>query len=803
MSWGRPVEIVLKTLFEDHDLRLVLVAALVCALSTFAGMTLLNHARRSEQLARRVWLGVAAVSVGFGIWTTHFVAMLAYDPGIALGYDMGVTLLSLAVAIALVGSGLWYAAYGVRRSDMVLAGTIVGLGIGAMHYVGMAAVIVGGSVAWNAPIVAWSALVGAVLGGFSMLLGTASDTWGARIRGALVLTLGIVSMHFTGMGAVGLENCYPIVSEGLPVGIVLAVATGSVVILLFALGGLYLDLRERRRAELEADRMRGLANAAVEGLLVSRNNIIVTANASFLRLVALSEEKVTGQHLARFIPPQSLDSLARNPSIVVEAELVAGTGERLPIEVIQRDVDFGGSPHQAFAIRDLSARKSAEQHIRYLAHHDPLTGLPNRASFSRALEEEIAIAARGKKSFAVLCLDLDRFKEVNDLFGHPAGDALLQRVAAALLKALAGRGRAARLGGDEFAVLLTDAPTPDRAGRIAEDILDSFRAANEGASAGGLISASMGIAFYPANSEDAEHLMSYADTALYRAKQDGRGVYRFYSNEMGAAVRDRRLLEHDLRHAVSRNELGLVYQPQIDIESGSVTGFEALIRWDHPERGRIAPEAFIPVAEECGLILQLGEWVLRSACAEAATWQAPLTVAVNVSAVQVHAPNFAQVVHEVLVQTGLAPGRLEIEITESALIRDMMRAVTTLRQIKTLGVRIAMDDFGTGYSSLANLRAFPFSKIKVDQSFIRSVDSNSQSAAIVRAVLGLGSGLNVPVIAEGVERQEELEFLRQEVCWGAQGYLISRPAKIDEFRAVTSGAETRIDARPPELLKAG
>jgi len=266
---------------------------------------------------------------------------------------------------------------------------------------------------------------------------------------------------------------------------------------------------------------------------------------------------------------------------------------------------------------------------------------------------------------------------------------------------------------------------------------------------------------------------------------------------MGTAVRERRMLEHDLRHAVSRNQLRLVYQPQVDIQSGEVTGFEALIRWRHPERGEISPGEFVPVAEESGLILQIGEWVMRTACAEAASWAGELGVAVNVSAVQLHAPDFARTVHAILLQTGLKPSRLEIEITETALVKDINRAVATLRQVKALGVEIAMDDFGTGYSSLANLRAFPFSRIKVDRSFIQSVDQNEQSAAIVRAVLGLGSGLNLPVVAEGVERDEELQFLRAEVCQSAQGYFLSRPREIEAFRDITEGRTRSLDVAPP------
>src|SRR3569623_818519 len=510
--------------------------------------------------------------------------------------------------------------------------------------------------------------------------------------------------------------------------------------------------------------MRGLADAAVEGLLGCKDQIIVSANHSFMKLVDVPQSFIAGRHLLDFFVPTKVTQLIENPNTTIETDLIAADGRKLPVEVILREVDFSGAPHQAIAVRDLSARRPAEEHIRFLAHHDALTGLPNRASFGRRLEEETAHARRAGQKFAVLALDLDRFKEVNDLFGHPAGDALLQRVGHSLQTAIEGQGIAARLGGDEFAILAHDVGTVTRATRIAEAIFEAFRTDYEKSPPGAVIAASIGIALYPDHAMDAEQLMSHADTALYRAKQDGRAVYRLYENDMGAQVRDRRLIEHDLRHAIARNQLRLVYQPQVDNPTGAVTGVAALVRWSPPERGNVSPADFVPIAEESGRILQIGEWVLRTACAEAAKWVGDLTIAVNVSAVQLHSPAFAHTLHEVLVETGLKPARLEVEITETALIRDMVRAITTLRQIKALGVEISMDDFGTGYSSLASLRAFPFSKINVDQSFIRSVDQNEQSAAFVRAVLGLGAGLNVPVVAEGVEWPDELVFLKGEIC---------------------------------------
>ena len=345
----------------------------------------------------------------------------------------------------------------------------------------------------------------------------------------------------------------------------------------------------------------------------------------------------------------------------------------------------------------------------------------------------------------------------------------------------------ARLGGDEFAIIAPGLGAPEHARRIAENLFKAFHEENlRMPVSSALISTSIGIAIYPGDADNGASLMSCADTALYRAKADGRGVYRFFEEEMGEQVRNRRLIEHELRFAIAREELSLVYQPLARTNSREVVGFEVLLRWHHRERGNIPPSTFIPITEECGLILPIGEWVLRAACQEAATWTQPLSVAVNVSAAQLHSPGFVQMAQDILAETRLPASRLELEITETALIRDPARALVTLRQIKELGVRIAMDDFGTGYSSLSNLREFPFDKIKIDGTFIKAVNLNHQAAAIVRAVLGLGRGLGLPVLAEGVETQEELDFLLAESCLEAQGYLLGRPQPIDAFKHLVS-----------------
>ncbi|GLQ53244.1 EAL domain-containing protein [Devosia nitrariae] len=779
----------IHTLLFEHDLRLVVLAGVICALAAFAGISILHHARRNSRKARYVWLAVAAVAVGFGVWSTHFIAMLAYRTDMAVGYDLLVTASSLIIAIGIVGGGLWIAAIGEHRSDLALGGAVAGLGISAMHYTGMAALIVGGRIGWDPALLAASIILGMVLGSAAFTLSAWRPGQAWRTGAAGVMTLAIVTMHFTAMGAANLDNCYPIVTEGdaTPANLSLAVGIAGILIVGLALGGLMLDLHERRRAARETDRMRVLADAAVEGLIITDDRRVVTANASFLRMIGAADVDIAGCPLDELFARTALAELLARPDMRIETELADARGRRIPIEAILRPVEFAGELRSAIAIRDLSARKKDEQQIRFLAHHDPLTGLANRATFNRQLLREVANARRLGQRFAVICLDLDRFKEVNDLFGHAAGDTMLKVVGECLAGVLEEGQTCARLGGDEFAIIIPDIDGLARAGRIAEAILEAFRAHNARSHSGAPLSASIGVALFPDNADTADMLVANADTALYRAKRDGRGVYRFFEVQMGVAVREKRLLENDLRNALARGEFSLVYQPQVNVQSGEVTGFEALVRWTHPTRGQIAPSTFIPVAEECGLILNIGDWVTRQACAEAAGWANTVTIAVNVSPVQLHAPGFVARLRAVLQETRLDPRRLEIEITETALIRDLTRTIATLDEVKALGVRIAMDDFGTGYSSLANLRAFAFDRIKMDQSFIRSVDRSDQSAAIVRAVLGLGSGLKLPVVAEGVEREEELEFLRHEACAEIQGYLFSRPGPIGDFAAVTSG----------------
>ena len=770
-----------------HDLRLVILAVIICALASSTAISLQRHAMASKDRMQQVWLGVAAISAGFGIWATHFIAMLAFSPGIPSAYNIVLTLVSLIAAILLTGTGLSVSLIPNWRAAPWLGGTLVGGGIAAMHYIGMAAFEIQGTIVWDTSLVVASIVLGAMIGAAALPAGLRPGAKWKSISTAL-LTLAIASHHFTAMGAVSIipDPSIAIPPVALPTGLLaIGVAAASVIIILLAFAARSLDIRDQRRSELEASRMQGLADAAVEGLVLCDQEKIVTVNDSFTLLSGIGRDEIVSQRLVDRFP--DLTAHRASPSAsghALETDLRHRDETLIPVEIIVRPMDYAGRPHQVIAVRDLRARKKAEQHIRYLAHHDPLTSLPNRSHFNTRLDQAVDHARATGEALAVLCLDLDRFKEINDLFGHASGDHVLQTVAARITALLDDSGIMARLGGDEFAILMPNIGHAATAGRMAEKILATLQAA-DGELGAERISCSIGIAICPEDGIDRQTLLTQADTALYRAKTDGRSTYRFFESRMGIEVRLRRELEHDLRQATQRNEFKLVYQPQKDLRSDAATGFEALLRWHHPTRGDISPAKFIPIAEETGAILEIGVWVLRQACREAASWLKPLTIAVNVSAVQLHSPTFAQTVHGILMESGLSPGRLELEITETALVHDLNRALATLRQLKALGIQIAMDDFGTGYSSLSNLRAFPFDKIKIDGSFVKSVHANASAATIVRAVLGLGRGLGLPVLAEGVETGDELQFLHDEGCNAVQGYLLGRPSEIATFRDIT------------------
>ena len=432
---------------------------------------------------------------------------------------------------------------------------------------------------------------------------------------------------------------------------------------------------------------------------------------------------------------------------------------------------------------DVTQQRVAESRIAHMALHDPLTDLPNRLLFRQRLEFALHRVSRGEPC-AVLFLDLDRFKDVNDTLGHPAGDGLLKEVTGRLRRILRQTDTVARLGGDEFAIIQSSVNHPEDAtilaGRLLRELSEPYRIGGHQV----IVSTSIGIAIAPEDGFDPDLLLKNADIALYQAKNDGRNRYRYFKPEMNAQMQARRELEIDLRNAVAANEFTLYFQPLVNLKAQKICGFEALLRWPHPVRGMVSPADFIPLAEEIGLIDEIGEWVLRTACRHAKTWPEPLKVSVNVSTVQFRRNNLIQAVTRALWESGLDAARLDVEITESVMVHDFDAALSVLHELKQIGVSITMDDFGTGYSSLGYLRSFPFDKIKIDQSFVKGLGTKSDCIAIIRAVTGLCDSLGIIATAEGVETAEQLTMLEAESCTEIQGYLIARPCPSQDVAAL-------------------
>jgi len=914
---------------DNHDFRFVVLAALICAIASTAAVITLRQATYSPWHAggrgRRVWLMIGGLATGFGIWSTHFIAMLGYEPGFIAGYKPFLTGLSLAIVLTstLVGFRLAVAAQG--RWSFGLAAAITGGGFAAMHYVGIAALAMPAQIVWAPGYLALSIALAVVPMQTVLHLILRRQGMTSAVQAAGLMLLAIVGLHFIGMTAIQLvparmESGAMLVS---PSALSIVIGAASLLVLgLSVTGGV---MAQRSRSAIQHNQrqfsilVQGISDCAI--YMLDQNGCITSWNAGAQRLKGYTDTDVIGQPFTMFYVPQDRDSglhhqaleaarahgkfmgegwrvrrdgsrfwahvtiehvlddagkslgfakltrdmsqfkedqdrleearrqldtalgnmhqglclfdarerlVLRNPRFaelwqlpadscppgthlndVASAALAGRMREQASLDrvaemrnafhdsLIHADrgavvLDYGDAFCVAITSRalpdggwvttfeDITERRKSEQRIAHMAHHDILTGLPNRVHFHRWLAHETDIALSRHEQVAMIAIDLDRFKEINDTQGHAVGDAVLTSFAEALSQALADSEIAARLGGDEFAVAKRFAHADDLPDLLAR--LDRAIEHANGALQTARCGASLGVAILPGDACTIDDLMNNADMAMYRAKASHGQSICFYEAGMDEKARWRRQLSNDLRQAIVRNELSVLYQEQRSVIDQKLTGYEALLRWHHPVHGSIPPTEFIPIAETNGEIIAIGEWVLRTTCAEAAQWPVDLKVAVNLSPVQLLQPDLPEMVTTILLETGISPRRLELEITETAIISDKVRALHSLRRIKALGVSVAIDDFGTGYSSLDTLHSFPFDRIKIDKSFLMNADSNEQSRAIVRAVLALGRSLSIPVLAEGVETREQLAILCDEGCLEAQGYYFGRPGAAPSSR---------------------
>lgn len=562
------------------------------------------------------------------------------------------------------------------------------------------------------------------------------------------------------------------------------------------LAGRIHDITERKRREEEVRLAASVFSGTSEGIVITdQGGIILQVNRAFTEITGFQPEEAIGQtprllrsdHHDELFYRQFWKELTGSGSWQGEIWNRRKNGGVHPVwQNISAIRDDSGRIVQYISIfSDITDKKISEQRIEHLAHYDVLTDLPNRVLFNERCEHALSRARREGHELVLMFLDLDRFKHINDSLGHPVGDRLLQQVAERLRKLVREEDTIARLGGDEFVVVLEEVHDINVVPSVAEKLLGAFGEPFVVSDSLLHVSSSIGIALYPEDGRDVTTLVRNADAAMYRAKESGRNNYQFYTREMTVLAHERVSLENSLRQAVEMDELVLHYHPQYDLASGGLVGVEALVRWNHPEKGMIPPDRFIPLAEESGLILPIGGWVLREACRQAQAWldagRSFGRVAVNVSGHQVERGDFIEQVCNVLQETGLPPGCLELEITESFFMQHTGQAVSTLEALRELGVSLAIDDFGTGYSSLSYLKQLPVNKLKIDRSFIQDIPGGRLDMAIVRAVIALGRGLEMRVIAEGVERDEQSRFLLAEGCDEAQGFLYTRPLPADEI----------------------
>jgi diguanylate cyclase (GGDEF)-like protein len=683
----------------------------------------------------------------------------SYHPGLVL-LSVAVAMMASYTALNLAGRVTETAG---RTSLLWLGGGAVGSGIWAMHFIGMLAFSLPIRMSYEIDTTLLSLLVAIGVSAFALGIVTRPTLRTQHfLVGGLLMGLGICGMHYMGMHAMRMDPAIHYDTAGL-------LASGAIAVAA-SIAALWLAFTLRTGHNLAAH-VKKAGAAVIMGLAVIAMHYTGMEAARFdAASICMVEGGVDGNWLAALVGLASLSLLSITLLLsVVDSRLAART---------------------AGLVNSLS---NANRQLHHMALHDSLTRLPNRSLLEDRICQSIASSERSGKGFALMFLDLDRFKTINDSLGHHYGDKLLQGVAERLGQALRAQDTVARLGGDEFVVLLADVATPEVAANVAQKLLDRLALSIEVEGQEQNVSVSIGISLYPEDGTQLRDLMSNADSAMYHAKKMGRANFQFFTPQMNAAAGARLALERDLRRALDLGEFELHYQPKVDIASGAVHAMEALVRWRSPERGLVPPNEFIAVAEDIGLIIPLGAWVLREACRQNRAWQlagmAPLRVAVNLSAYQFAQNNLPDFVAGVLAETGMAASCLELEVTESVVMHNPAEAALILERLHAQGIHISVDDFGTGYSSLSYLKQFRLDTLKIDRSFVRHISSDADDAAIVRSVIALAHSLRLRVIAEGVETDEQLAYLRHLGCDQYQGYLSSKPLPAAEFEAMLRAAQ--------------
>ncbi|MDQ0111124.1 bifunctional diguanylate cyclase/phosphodiesterase [Paenibacillus harenae] len=805
----------------SYDSLLVVFSYIIAVAASYTALDLAGRVSNAKGRSRLGWLSFGAAIMGMGIWSMHFVGMLAYSLPITIRYDIVIVFASVVAAIA----AAFIALYVVGRnqltvSQLLTGGLLLATGISTMHYVGMAAILV--DLSYDPPMFALSVAIAIVASIAALWLsfyfrgGKASNAGWKKLGSGIIMGAAIVGMHYTGMFA---THFHPNNRTPFSIGIILdqellgyLIVGGTLFTLGLSLFGIVISkrLNIKDTALEESEKWyKSLYDNNLDGIVsVDLNHQVTGFNEAALHITGLTKERVLGKPISELVSVIAEADRVKTSEMFFHAfEGLRSThdttlikdGEAVMLTVTIVPVIIEGSVAGSYIIfKDITDEKQAEQRIHHLAFHDELTGLPNRRKFNQAIGEWIEARSASRLPFAVMVLDIDRFKMINDSLGHTYGDIFLQELTNRIHSSLEGQDvMLARMGGDEFTILCRNCSEEAEIIELAERIIHSIQIPYRLMDNDFYVSASVGIALFPQHGQNAAELLKNADTAMYEVKKKGKNGYLFFSHELDALLQQKIELEGDLRKAVENGELLLHYQPQIRTSDNEMIGVEALVRWQHKEKGLLPPGTFIPIAEETGIIYEIGTWVLREACSQMRKWHlagGPLIpVAVNLSSQQFHQPDLAGYVKNILDEVGLEPHFLELEITESMMM-DATLSADIMKRLNEYGVRISLDDFGTGYSSLSYLKMFPIQKLKIDRSFIRDITNSGNDQAIVATIIAMAQNMNMEVIAEGIETKAQLDILTDKDCRKIQGYYFSKPlsaADVEQsfFKPQRSNAE--------------